>query len=66
MKPMPVALGAIAFLSATPAFAAGPAVDKPAEPRGELVLENARQPGTLVDVSQIRGKPVVIRGMCPE
>ncbi|MFQ5809423.1 MAG: hypothetical protein ACE5JM_07380 [Armatimonadota bacterium] len=66
MRLMLALLGSIALLTATFAFAAGPSVDEPAEPQCELVLEDAKQPGTTVDVSQYRGKPVVMRGMCPE
>ncbi|MCD6415810.1 MAG: hypothetical protein J7M08_03840 [Planctomycetes bacterium] len=45
---------------------AAPSVEKPAEPSGRLVLEDAMRPGIKVDVAAYRGKPVVIRGISPE
>ena len=52
---------------ARPALAeGGPSIERPVAPVCKLVLENIRKPGTKVDVSEFRGKPVVVRGICPE
>jgi hypothetical protein len=57
--------GLIGLATLALAFGA-PSIEKPAEPQCALVLENARAPGAKVDVAMYRGKPVVLRGMCPE
>ena len=52
---------------ARPALAeGGPSIERPMAPACKLVLEDIRKPGTKVDVSAYRGKPVVVRGICPE
>lgn len=43
-----------------------PSIEKPMKPARKLVLEDALRPGTMLDVADYRGKPVLLRGMCPE
>ena len=48
------------------ASAEEPSIEKPVEPARKLVLEDALRPGTMLDVADYRGRPVLLRGMCPE
>lgn len=43
-----------------------PSIEQPTKPACKLVLEDAKRSGTMVDVADFRGSPVVLRGMCPE
>lgn len=43
-----------------------PSIERPTKPACQLVLEDAKRPGTMVDIAEFRGRPVVLRGMCPE
>ena len=60
-------MGLVVLLSAEGSVAAErPSIEGPTEPACKLVLEDAKRPGTKVDVADFRGRPVVLRGMCPE
>lgn len=56
----------IVIITQSAAQAGEPSVEKPVDPACALVLENVMDPGTKVDVSKYKGRPVLIRGMCPE
>ncbi len=62
-----LALATIIIFTTQSAVQAGePSVEKPVDPACALVLDNVMDPGTRVDVSKYKGRPVLIRGMCPE
>ena len=54
------------LLASTALGADAPSIESPAEPTRKLVLEDAKRPGRKIDVAAYHGKPVVLRGMCPE
>ncbi len=58
----------VAVLAASSASRAAqaPSVEKPVKPPAPLVLEDALNPRTTVDVSKYRGMPILIAGLCPE
>ncbi len=71
-KLLAVSLICILFLAAFGRFAdaAAPSLfDKPMKPSRNLVLENVREAGAMVDISTYYGKdgkPLLLVGICPE
>ena len=65
--PFALLLTAVLLLCGRPAARAEePSIEKPVEPTRKLILEDALRPGIMLDITDYRGKPVLLRGMCPE